>query len=152
MSFRNVFGCNLASRIIITVDSISGRKNWRVNGWTCSLRIFLFESISIEWSISWSTSSWRFNNAASGAAILTLREPPRLQGESCRRTEDVGDGSHSLFKAPSLSRLGKVDPNWWIDVAFDNLSWWESWSTRSKVLLNDVWPSSSSSSRPPMSS
>lgn len=141
--------------ILITFDSISGRKNWSVTGWTCSFRIFLFESISIERSISWSTSSWRFNSAASGAAIRTLREPPRLQGDSCcpRRMEDGGDGVHSPRKASSLNKLGKADvEDGWVDEALDTFSWWDSWSARSKDLVNDVWPSSSSSSRPQMSS
>ena len=131
---------------------MSGRKNWRVTGCTCSLRIFLFESISIERSISWSTSSWRLNNAVSGAAILTLREPPRLQGDSWpRRMEEGGDGVHSPRKASSFNKLGKADVDAWVDEALGTFNWWDSWSARSKDFVKDVWPSSSSSS-PHMSS
>ena len=40
-----------------TLNSSSSWRNCSVHGLTCSLRIFLLESISIEWSMSWSTSS-----------------------------------------------------------------------------------------------
>ncbi len=134
---------------IYTFDSMSACRNWSVIGWTCSLRIFLFESISIEWSINWSTSSWRLNNAASGSAILTLREPPR-PGDSGRRMEGDGDGV-LLRRAPSWDKLGDTDTDWWVEV-LGTFSWCDSWSVRSKFLAKEVWPSSSSSSNPHISS
>ena len=129
---------------------MSAWRNWSVIGWTCSLRIFLLESISIEWSISWSTSSWRLNNAASGSAILTLREPPRPGESGGRRMEGDGDGV-LLRPIPSFDKLGDTDADWWTEE-LGTFNWCDSFSVRSKFLAKELWPSSSSSSNPHISS
>ena len=49
----------------VTFCSRRSSRKRNVHGLTCSLLIFLLESISIEWSISWSTSSWAAASASS---------------------------------------------------------------------------------------
>lgn len=110
----------------------------------------------MEWSISWSTSSWRLNRAASGAAILTRLELPRppwpVQGDSAWRSEVDGDGVPLPAAAGALDKLGDSDEpvGWW---CWDVFNWCDSTaSDRSKLLANEPWPSSwSSSSKPQMS-